>query len=407
MVHLVLVTPTHHRTGSPGSQTALRERNRRAVLHALVSGPCTQADLGRHTGLSGATISNIVRALTEDGAVITEPTTSSGRRAVEVRLNIPQIVVAGIDIGRRHVRVVLSTPGYEILGERVIDLPLGHAADVGMDAAVGVYQELLAENGIDPASVAGAGVGLPGPIESATGVVLDGTILPEWVGIDVATELQRRLGVPTLVDNDANLGARAEVTWGSWQGVEDLIFVKVGTGVGAGLIVDGALHYGAQGIAGEIGHTTVDERGVTCRCGNRGCLETYASTTVMIEALRASREILRTQDIVDGAREGDPPTLRVLDDAGFALGRVVATLANFMNPQVVVIGGPLSETGQALLGPVHRGFVKHAIPATATQTRVVVSDLGDRAEALGAVALLLQSDVLAASLPSLFDGKAR
>lgn len=391
---------------APGSQSALRARNQEAVLRALVAGPSTQAELGRVTGLSGATVSNIVRALTQNGAVSTEPTTSSGRRAVAVRLNELGSMVAGVDIGRRHVRVVLATAGYRLVGERVCELPLGHTADEGMAAAERTYRELLGEHQIDPSAVVGGGVGLPGPIEEETGVVLDGTILPEWVGIDVGTELSKRLGVPVILDNDANLGARAEISWGDFQGIRDLIFVKVGTGVGAGLIIGGTQHYGASGIAGEIGHSTIDYRGPTCRCGNRGCLETYSSTAVMIDALRAGRGATGTQDVVDLALEGDPATLRVLDDAGVALGRVVAGLANFVNPQVVVIGGPLAPVGDAFLEPIVRSFRKHAIPVISESTHLVMSGLGDRAEALGAASLALQSEETAPSLASLLDAKA-
>lgn len=393
-------------SASPGSQSALRRRNRDAVLQALLGGPSTQAELGRQTGLSGATISNIVRALGQEGVVATEPTTSSGRRAVSVRLLTRHTVVTGIDVGRRHVRVVLASPGYEVLAEQTRDLPLGHSAEEGIRTAVDTYRTLLAEVGVDESAVAGAGVGIPGPIEKDTGVVLDGSILPEWVGIDIRSEFENRLAVPVLVDNDANLGARAEVTWGERQGVEDLIFVKIGTGVGAGLIIGGRQHYGAKGIAGEIGHATVDERGPTCRCGNRGCLESYASTSVMIDALRVGREVLGTADVVTRALESDTATLRVLDDAGFAVGRVIASLANFINPQVVVIGGPLAAVGAALVDPIQRGFVKHALPIVGESTPVVVSELGDSAEALGAASAVIQSPQLAATLSSLLDGKA-
>ncbi|WP_245553649.1 ROK family transcriptional regulator [Demetria terragena] len=383
---------------SPGSQSALRRRNRETVLSALRSGPSTQAALARRTGLSGATISNIVRALTHEELVATSPTTTSGRRAVSVRLLNRESAVAGIDIGRRHVRVVVASPGYELLGERTRDLPVGHSAQDGTNAAVETYHQVLSDAGLEASAVVGAGIGLPGPIERGSRLVLDGSILPEWVGVDIQSEFERRLHVPVLIDNDANLGARAEVTWGDHQQVEDLIFVKMGTGVGAGLIIGGQQHYGASGLAGEIGHATIDERGPTCRCGNRGCLESYASTSVMIDALRTGSEPLGTADLVRLALQGDTATLRILDDAGFAVGRVIASLANFINPHVVVIGGPLAAVGDALTRPVHRGFVKHALRAIGDATPVVVSELGDRAEALGAAAAVIQKSSGTATL---------
>lgn len=376
----------------PGSQSALRRRNRQLVVHALLrSGPSTQAELARATKLSHATVSNIVKTLVTEGLAITEPTTSSGRRALSVQLQGERAVAAGIDIGRRHLHVVLSTVGHDVLTEDATELPLGHSAAHGMNAAAAMLDRLIAEAGIERASVVGAGVALPGPIETGTGVVLDGAILPDWVGTDVQQELGARLGLDVLVSNDANLGAMAEIAWGSSKDVTDLIFVKVGTGIGAGLVLGGRVHYGAGGIAGEIGHTTVDPGGAFCRCGNRGCLETLASTATMLESLApSSNSPLTTADIVERGLAGDSATLRVLDDAGFVLGRVIAGLANFINPQLIVLGGPLAQLGDVLLDPVRRGFVRHAVPVIGATTPLTMSSLGDRAEALGGASLVFQ-----------------
>ena len=141
------------------------------------------------------------------------------------------------------------------------------------------------------------------------------------------------------IDNDANLGALAQVTWGPHGGCENLIFVKVATGIGAGLIINGSLFYGHAGITGEIGHATISDQGRICRCGNRGCLETVASTATMLDLLsRAAAEPVSTADIITRAAAGDPATLRVVDDAGMAVGRAVAGIANTLNPEVIEIG---------------------------------------------------------------------
>ncbi|MDE9364974.1 ROK family transcriptional regulator [Luteipulveratus sp. YIM 133132] len=392
---------------SPGSQSALRQRNRQSVVHALLAGgPATQAELARTTGLSNATISNIVKTLTRDGLAITEPTTSSGRRALSVRLHGSRAVAAGIDIGRRHVRVVLASMGYEVIAEEAHALPLGHSADEGMEAAAALLGDLVRRAGIDRGAVIGAGVGLPGPIERRSGTVLDGAILPAWIGTSIPEAFGELLGLEVLVDNDANLGAMAEIAWGERQDATELIFVKVGTGIGAGLVIGGRLHYGALGTAGEIGHTTVDPQGPFCRCGNRGCLETLASTSTMLESLAPSTSgAVSTADIVRRGLAGDSATLRVLDDAGFVLGRVMASLANFVNPQVIVVGGPLSALGDALLEPIRRGLVRHAVPVVGETTQIVMSSLGDRAEALGAASLVLRHAGLSPALRSLLDGK--
>ncbi|MCQ1987670.1 ROK family transcriptional regulator [Arthrobacter sp. zg-Y844] len=384
---------------NPGSQSALRERNRQRIIQALLaSGPLTQAELSRQTGLSRATVSNIVGDMSERQLVITEPTTSSGRRALSVRLNESGAVAAGIDIGRRHVRVILASLGHRILQEESIQLPLGHSAAEGMDAAAALLARLLRRQGVDRSAVLGAGVGIPGPIDRRTGTVVQGAILPEWVGINMREDLADRLGVPVYIDNDANLGALAEVTWGPHGCSENLIFIKVASGIGAGLVINGSLYYGNVGITGEIGHATIFDQGLICRCGNRGCLETIASTSIMIELLsRASNGTVTTADILSRAAGKDPATLRVIDDAGVAVGRAAANLANTLNPELIIIGGSLTDLGDTFLDPIRRGLLRHAVPLVGETSTVLMSSLGDRAEALGAAALVLQEQGTAAA----------
>ncbi|MDQ0101793.1 putative NBD/HSP70 family sugar kinase [Paenarthrobacter nicotinovorans] len=382
-------TKSHPR--KPGSQSALRHLNQQRIIECLLSGPSTQAELSRQTGLSTATISNIVKIMQDAGLVSTEPTTSSGRRATNVRLNSNGAVAVGIDFGRRHLRVVLASLGYHVIAEDYIELPLGHQAEEGIAAAVRLLEKLLRENGIDRTAVVGAGAGIPGPIDRRSGTVAQGAILPEWVGIDILRRLEEALNCPVFVDNDANLGALSEVTWGPHSGVSNLMFLKIGSGIGAGLILNGFPYYGNVGITGEIGHATIHEHGLVCRCGNRGCLETIASTTTMIELLGRSQETLLTpQDIVRNCLAGDSATQRVVDDAGLAVGRALGNVSNLINPEVIVVGGPLAGLGDLLLDPIRRGLVRHAVPVVGETTHLAMSSLGARAEALGAAALVFQ-----------------
>lgn len=376
---------------SPGSQGALRELNQQRLVDALLGrGPLTQAELARQTGLSTATVSNIVKTMAAVGAVETEPTTSSGRRALLVKLSNNGAVAVGIDFGRRHLRVVLTTLGYDVVAEKFVELPLGHRAIDSIDKASVVLNQLLEQSGLQSSSVLGVGVGIPGPIDQRTGTVAQGAILPEWIGIRLQ-DLEERLHFPVVFDNDANLGALAEVTWGPHRKIENLVFVKIGSGIGAGLLLNGRVFYGSVGITGEIGHETVADHGIVCHCGNRGCLETVASTSVMIDHLsRRESAPIRTSDIVRNALARDSATLRVLDDAGVAVGRAIASVANLVNPEVIVIGGPLAGLGDLLLRPIERGLVRHAVPIVGDATSLVMSSLGDRAEALGAAALVLQ-----------------
>lgn len=383
-------------TGNPGSQSALRKLNEQRIVEALTAGPATQAELSRQTGLSTATVSNIVKVLQDASVVATEPTTSSGRRALSVRLNSNSAVAVGIDFGRRHLRVVLANLAYEVLGEESMSLPLGHQADVSITAAVDVLDRLVKETGVRREDIIGVGAGIPGPIDHRSGTVVQGAILPEWVGFQILAHLEDRLGLPVFVDNDANLGALSEVTWGPHSGIANLVFVKIGSGIGAGLILNGAPFYGHVGVTGEIGHATIAEHGLVCRCGNRGCLETVASTTIMGELLgRGEPEPLSPDEIIRRARAGSAAALRVLDDAGLAVGRALAAVANLINPEVIVIGGPLTELGELLLDPIRRGLLRHAVPVIGRTTTLAMSALGARAEVLGAAALVFQNAEIA------------
>ena len=365
----------------------------------IAKGSSTQAELSRSTGLSKATVSNIVQALARGGLVVTSPTTSSGRRAVMVRLEGRGAVAAGIDFGRRHVRVVLASLGREVVAERKIPLPPGHRGEAGIEAAAEVLDALLVETGIERRAVLGVGAGIPGPIDRRTGTVVEGAILPEWVGLNVLRALEDRLRLRVFIDNDANLGALAQVTWGPHIGVEDIVFLKIGTGIGCGLIMGGMPYHGYAGTAGEIGHSPVTNSGLLCRCGNRGCLELAASTSMMIDALGRDQDVpITTDDIVRNALAGDTVTLRVIEDAGTAAGKALAVVANLVNPEVIVVGGPLAGLGEILLEPIRRSLLRYALPLAGEQTTLAVSSLGDRAEALGATALVIRQVDLPAAL---------
>jgi predicted NBD/HSP70 family sugar kinase len=374
---------------NPGSQTALRLRNQHRVLDTLTgSGPLTQTELARQTGLSTATISNIVKTMTAAGTLETEPTTSSGRRASLVRLSSGGQVAVGIHFGPDQARVLITTPSHEVLAEATVGLEPGYRAVDAIGSAAKLLNRLLVADGIPRSAVIGVGVGVPAPIDRRSGAAVRATILPEWVGI-LPADFEVRLQLPVLLANDANLAALAEMTRGAHSAIADLVNVVVGSGIGAGLIVNGQPCYGASGLAGAIGHEQVGNGAIPCYCGKRGCLETVASTTAMIRVLARRRTPISTADIVASAINGDAKTLRVLDDAGLAIGCVLARAANLINPEVIVVGGPLAGLGEILLAPIRRGLLRYATDAAGESAVLVMSDLGDRAGALGAAALVL------------------
>jgi predicted NBD/HSP70 family sugar kinase len=381
-------------TTTPGSQSALRATNRRRVLeHVVRAGSPTQAEIARHTGLSAATVSNIVRALTDEGLVELTATVSSGRRAQAVRISRSTGLAAGVDFGRSHVRIALAALSQEVVAEQEVPVRRGYPAAEGVQVARDVFHELLDSTGATRDDVVALGVGIPGPIDSRTGLVGSGSILPEWIGEPLQELVDGSFGMPALIENDANLGALAERTWGAARGVDDLVYIKISTGIGAGIVLNGRLYRGGSGTAGEIGHTTVNTMGPVCRCGNRGCLELEAAVPVILERLTASHgpdlTIDRVLDLLDG---GDVPTTRVIDGAGDALGVAVAGLCNLLNPSMIVIGGDLARANAPLLDSVRRVLRQVAVPSAVEHVRLAVSELGTRAQVLGALAAVFQSD---------------
>lgn len=376
---------------TPGSQPALREANAGRVRRALLRrGALSQADIARSTGLSPATVSNIVRDLRARGLVEALPGDGRGR-AVRVRLCPQAAVAVGVDFGHSHLRVVVGNVAHDVLAEHTQPLDTAASAEECLELAAGVVERLLAAPELRRERLVGVGLGVPGPIDRSTGTLGSPTILPGWVGVRPGERLSAALGLPVHVDNDANLGALAEVTWGVARGATDLAYIKVSSGVGAGVLLDGRLYRGHGGTAGEVGHTVLDPNGSVCRCGNRGCLETFVAVPTLVALLAGSHPGVRSlADMVSAAGAGDLGCRRVLADAGRQVGVAVASLVNLLSPGLVVLGGELAVGGELVLGPLRETVRRYAIPSAAASASVVAGLLGERAEALGALALALQ-----------------
>lgn len=376
---------------TPGSQSSLHRANLERVVRAVrLAGSLTQAEIARTTGLSAATVSNIVRELKEGGTVEVTDTSAGGRRARSVSLSGDAGIVIGVDFGHTHLRVAVGNLAHQVLAEDSEPLDVDASWAEGFDRAEALVGRLIASIGVGLEKVIGVGLGVPGPIDVESGTLGSTAILPGWAGINPRQELSQRLGVPVYVDNDANLGALGELVWGSGRGVKDLAYIKVASGVGAGLVINGQIYRGPGGTAGEIGHITLDESGPVCRCGNRGCLETFAAARYVLPLLQGSHGPELTMDrVVQLAREGDPGCRRVITDVGRHIGSGVASLCNLLNPSRVVLGGSLAEAGELVLAPIRESVGRYAIPSAARQLSVLTGSLGGRAEVLGALALVL------------------
>jgi predicted NBD/HSP70 family sugar kinase len=386
---LLYLCPVNSTGPAPGSQASLREMNRLRVLDALREhGSLTQVEIAGVTGLSAATVSNLVKELDGAGAVQLSPSIRNGRRAVQVSVTVSHGLLAAVVFGDRDIRVAIGTSAAETLGHQRMPLPADHAADEGMTRGARLVYELLESSGHTPADLRSAAVGLPAPIDSVSGMVGSEGILPGWRGVAVADAMADALQVPVQVENTANLAAIGEVELGALQGVSTGLFIEASYGVGAGLIIGGQLFRGHAGTAGEIGHVTIDENGPVCRCGNRGCLDTFVGAQAMLRALRDTHGALTLRDVITRALDGDPGCRRVLEDSGRHIGVAVAGVVNLLNPEIVALGGQMARVGELVLGPMRDVIERCAIPSAAASVEVRVGALTpEEADVLGALAL--------------------
>jgi predicted NBD/HSP70 family sugar kinase len=384
----VAVTQHHEAVTSP------RRRDGRARLLAELasSGPATRAELARATGLAPSTVTNLVAALVKDGLVRAGESPGPGgvgRPGQQIWLGRRAGVVVGVDLGRRHLKVAVADLSHEVLTRTERSKEADQDATEDIELIRQQVEATLAVAGVTRDEVLAVGMGLPGPVH-ASGEIGDSAILPGWIGVKGAKALEATLGMPVIVDNDANLGALGESRWGAGAGIRDLVFLKVATGIGAGLVIDGKVFRGAGNTAGEIGHTVIDPGGPVCRCGNRGCLEMYAGSAPILAAVQpAHPEVTDLATVVERSEQGDGGCRRVVADAGRAIGSALATVCNIVNPARVVVGGTLGEAGETLLEPMRTAVRRGAVRSAAQDVEIVKAALGDDAELMGAVALAL------------------
>ncbi|WP_084104597.1 ROK family transcriptional regulator [Demequina sp. NBRC 110056] len=374
--------------GTSGSQSSLREANSERLLDAVRQfGSITQVELAQATGLSPATVSTIVKQLLETGVVETRHTIRSGRRAQLVTIAHRAGLLVAVHVGERTMRLAIADSSFDFLEQRSLPLPVDHRHDTTLDRAAVLVAELVDGLGSSLSEVLAVGVGLPAPVDPATGRISVPGILRGWEDIPVAEVLERRIGAPIAVHNDANLGALGELRFGAARGASDLLYVRASYGVGGGVIVAGALHQGHRGLAGELGHALVDAQGPICRCGSRGCLNTVCGAQALVDSLRHSRGSLTLTDVLDLASDGDPGCQQVIIDAGAAIGTVAANTAVSLGPRLIIVGGELAQAGPLVLEPL-RDAVRRRVPlAQGTALEVQAAQLGLDAELYGGLAV--------------------
>ncbi|MFJ3027939.1 ROK family protein [Curtobacterium sp. NPDC087080] len=377
---------------SPGNQTSLREANRGRVIAAVKRhGGLTQVELAGVTGLSPATVSNIVKELVATGALHATPSTSSGRRALRVTLPHGLGLVAGVHVSPRHLRVALSDLNATVLAERHMPLARDHRADAELDKTALLVMDMVESIESSMDEVLAVGLAVAAPIDRRSGMTARGGILRGWDGVPLGASLARRLDKAVQVDNSANLAALAEHRSGAARGRSTVVTLDVGNGIGAGLLLDGRLFRGHHGVAGEFGHTPVVPHGPVCRCGNRGCLEAVAGAPAVLAGIRDEVGTLKLADLVLRAMAGDDICIRAIADAGRTIGTAAVGLCNLLDPERVVVTGEFARAGELLLGPMRHALESSLVVEVDGTPDVVQGQLGERAAVTGALALAIES----------------
>ena len=357
--------------------------------------PRTRGELAQLSSLARSTITARVDALLVSGLLqpVGEGASTGGRPPTRFALNRQDRVVLAIDLGASHASVAVSDLSGKVLDQRTVDSDIADGPSIVLDRVAAIGVELL--GGIDRRveDVAGVGIGVPGPVEHATGRPANPPIMPGWHDVDIPAHLNRHFPGPVLVDNDVNLMALGEYVT-SWSDTSHLLLVKVATGIGAGIVSDGRLMRGALGSAGDLGHVQVAGASpdAICRCGNIGCLEAVAAGPAIAAKLRTSGlDVGGSQDIVDAVAAGDIAALRAVREAGRDLGTVLATCVNLLNPSVIVIGGKLSEAGEYLLAGVREVVYQRSLPLATNDLRIVSSSAAGQGGILGASAMVVDA----------------
>ena len=377
--------------------------NKHAVLDLIrfTPGGISRAELAQRMDLSRAAMTAIVNDLIDTDVVReTESRSSqSGRPPISLEVNATRGRVAGIDMGASHLTVALADFSAQVIDEIEIAFDVAQGPEPSIAQAESLLFELLEKNDLRLDQIHAIGLGVPGPIVSEAGLVVAPPIMPGWDGYPIRKTLENKWGRPVSLNNDAELGVLGEWAYGAGRGENDLAFIKVGSGIGAGLLFNGQIYHGATGSAGEIGHLTIDENGPLCDCGNTGCLEALSGGKALARQAREAVtkgqrtllanmgpvEELTARDVAAAARRGDLVSQQIIARAGTYLGIAIAGMVNIFNPRMVIVGGGVSQMGDLLLQPIRDAVHRRSLPAAAQTVKINTAVLRRRSSSMGAV----------------------
>jgi glucokinase-like ROK family protein len=360
----------------------------------------SRADLADKMGLTRAAVTVIINDLISNTIILNTESrsTASGRPPVVLEINPNLGIVAAIDMGAMHLSAALGDFSARILEEIEIPFRVDEGPEKCLQQADTILRELLQKRGLSTTDVAAIGVGVPGPVIAEKGMVMAPPIMPGWDRFPIRATLEQKWGTAVTLNNDAELGALGEWAYGAGRGEQNLAFIKVGSGIGAGLIIHRQLYGGTTGSAGEIGHLTVDENGPLCACGNHGCLEAFAGGHAIAAQARKvvasgrrtllsekDPESITARDVAEAARRGDLTAQEIIKRSGTFVGIAIAGLINLINPSTVIIGGGVAQVGDLLTAPIRQAVRERSLRASEHSVRITTAMLGRRSSLIGAL----------------------
>lgn len=366
-----------------GDQALVKKINKSIVLHTIRrNSPLSRAKVSEMTGLNKATVSNLVAELCAQELVteVGPGQSSGGRKPLMLHFNSMAGSVIGIELRVKQLTAVLCDLSGGILFESDFSLD-NHALPYVLERMKKTISDLIDKAPESPYGIVGIGVGVPGMVDE-NGVVLFAPNLG-WEMVDLRGILEAEFAVPVTIDNEANAGAQGELNFGAAKDVRHLLYISAGSGIGSGIIIGGELYKGARGYAGETGHMTIEAQGKPCNCGSRGCWELYASEKTYDHS-EFSLPAHTTQELVRYAAAGQEDALRHFSSMGEYLGIGVTNLINSFNPELIVIGGALSEAEAWLGKPLRRVVAERTLPYHKQQLEITFSKLGSRGTMIGA-----------------------
>lgn len=363
-------------------------------------GVLSASQITRATGLARSTVSTALTGLRRSGMVVEasagrDGARGIGRPAATLTLNPAAGTCVGIHLSLDELRFVVADVSHSVIAEQTVPMGLDYQPQQAAEVAKSVIAHCYEENGLPMAGLLGVGVSVSGPV-SREGVVLRASIVPTWAGVNIRDVFGAALDQPIFADNESNCAAIAELMWGAAVGHDDFVLFKIDLGVGGAIVQHGRLVTGIAGGAGEFGHISIDPGGDLCRCGNRGCLELYASFVRPLEQIsRIVRRPVTMDDVITMAERGDVRALRMIEDTAEVAGRGLGLIGSVLNPPLIIIGGRMALAGDILLAPLIASYERHTLIksrdiAPALRTRITVGKHTENDALLGAVGLVLR-----------------